>query len=54
MTEELGRAVVAELGIGADELDKLADVPYGELVAAGQRAMFALISFTLLFILLFK
>ena len=41
MTEELGRAVVAELGIGPDELDKLADVPYGELVAAGQRAMAA-------------
>ena len=36
MTEELGRAVVAELGIGADELDKLADVPYGE---AGRRAV---------------
>ena len=32
---------MAELGIGADELDKLADVPYGDLVAAGQRAMAA-------------
>ena len=41
MTEELGRAVVAQLGLGEDELDKLADVPYGELVAAGQRAMAA-------------
>ena len=30
MTEELGRAVVEQLGIGPDELDKLADVPYGE------------------------
>ena len=41
MTEELGRAVVEQLGIGLDELDKLADVPYGDLVAAGQRAMAA-------------
>ena len=41
MTEELGRAVVEQLGIGPDELDKLVDVPYGELVAAGQRAMAA-------------
>lgn len=41
MTEELGRAVVEQLGFGPDELDKLADVPYGDLVAAGQRAMAA-------------
>ena len=41
MTEELGRAVVDQLGIGPDELEKLNDVPYGELVAAGQRAMAA-------------
>ena len=41
MTEELGRAVVEQLGIGPDELDRLADVPYAELVAAGQRAMAA-------------
>ena len=41
MTEELGRAVVAELGFGPDEVEKLKDVPYGELVAAGQRAMAA-------------
>ena len=41
MAEELGRAVVEQLGIGPDELDQLADVPYGDLVAAGQRAMAA-------------
>ncbi|MBR5256441.1 MAG: carboxylesterase/lipase family protein [Bacteroidales bacterium] len=41
MTEELGRAVVEQLGFGPDEVDKLKDVPYGELVAAGQRAMAA-------------
>ena len=41
MTEELGQAVVAQLGFGPDEVDKMKDVPYGELVAAGQRAMAA-------------
>lgn len=41
MAEELGRAVVEQLGFGPDELDKLADVPYGDLVAAGQKAMAA-------------
>ena len=41
MTEELGRAVVEQLGFGPDEVDKLKDVPYGEMVAAGQRAMAA-------------
>jgi len=41
MTEELGRAVVEQLGFGPDEVDKMKDVPYGELVAAGQRAMAA-------------
>ena len=41
MAQELGRAVVEQLGIGPDELERLADVPYGELVAAGQRAMAA-------------
>ena len=41
MTEELGRAVVEQLGFSPDEVDKMKDVPYGELVAAGQRAMAA-------------
>ena len=41
MTEELGRAVVEQLGFGPDEVEKMKDVPYGELVAAGQRAMAA-------------
>ena len=41
MTEELGQAVVAQLGFGPDEVDKMKDVPYAELVAAGQRAMAA-------------
>ena len=41
MTEELGRAVVEQLGFGPDEVDKMKNVPYGELVAAGQRAMAA-------------
>ncbi len=41
MAQELGRAVVDQLGIGPDELERLDDVPYGELVAAGQRAMAA-------------
>jgi len=39
MTEELGAAVLAELGIAPEDVDKIADVPYRELVAAGQRAM---------------
>lgn len=39
MTEELGAAVLNELGIPADEVDRIADVPYEELYAAGQRAM---------------
>lgn len=39
MTEELGAAVLDELGIPAEEVDRIADVPYRELYAAGQRAM---------------
>lgn len=39
MTEELGAAVLKELGISADQVDKIADVPYRELYDAGQRAM---------------
>jgi len=41
MTEELGAAVLAELGIPAEEVDRIADVPYDDLYAAGQRAMAA-------------
>ena len=40
MAEELGRAVVEQLGL-TDDVEKMKDVPYGELVAAGQRAMAA-------------
>ena len=41
MAEELGRAVVEQLGFAPDEVDRLKDVPYGDLVEAGQRAMAA-------------
>ena len=41
MTEELGEAVLKELGISKAEVDKIKDVPYKELYAAGQRAMAA-------------
>ena len=41
MAEELGRAVVEQLGFGPDEVEKMKDVPYGDLVAAGQRALAA-------------
>ena len=41
MTEELGEAVLKELGISKAEVDKIKDVPYQELYAAGQRAMAA-------------
>ena len=39
MTEELGEAVLKELGIDKKNVDKIKDVPYNELYAAGQRAM---------------
>jgi len=39
MSESLGEAVLAELGIDKDNLDKINSVPYKELYAAGQRAM---------------
>jgi len=39
MTESLGKAVLAELGIDKNNIDKIKDVPYKELYAAGQRAM---------------
>ena len=41
MTEELGEAVLKELGISKDEVDKIKDVPYKDLYDAGQRAMAA-------------
>lgn len=41
MTEELGQAVLKELNIDAKDIDKIKDVPYDELYAAGQRAMAA-------------
>lgn len=39
MTQTLGKAVLDELGITPDEIDKIKDVPYDELHKAGQRAM---------------
>ena len=39
MTEELGEAVLKELGIDKADVDKIKDVPYKELYEAGQRAM---------------
>lgn len=41
MTEELGQAVLKELNIDKKDIDKIKDVPYEELYAAGQRAMAA-------------
>ena len=41
MTEALGEAVLNELGIPADSIERINDVPYTELYAAGQRAMAA-------------
>ena len=41
MTQTLGKAVIKELGIGENELERINDVPYQELYNAGQRAMAA-------------
>ena len=41
MTEELGKAVLKELNIDAEHVDRIKDVPYEDLFAAGQRAMAA-------------
>ncbi len=41
MTQTLGKAVLDELGIAPDEIDKIKNVPYEELHKAGQRAMAA-------------
>ncbi len=41
MTQELGKAVLRELGIEPTEISRIKDVPYEQLYAAGQRAMAA-------------
>jgi len=41
MTEELGKAVLKELNIAPQDIDRIKDVPYIDLYAAGQRAMAA-------------
>jgi para-nitrobenzyl esterase len=41
MTEQLGAAVLKELGIDKQHIERIKDVPYKELYAAGQRAMAA-------------
>ena len=41
MTEELGEAVLKELGINKKNIDKIKNVSYKDLYAAGQRAMAA-------------
>ena len=41
MTQTLGKAVLDELGITPDEIDKIQEIPYQELYDAGQRAMAA-------------
>lgn len=41
MTQELGKAVLKELGISEQETDRIKDVPYQTLYDAGQRAMAA-------------
>lgn len=39
MTQQLGKAVLDELGIAPADIDHIKDVPYQELYDAGQRAM---------------
>lgn len=39
MTESLGKAVVAELGLNAQTIERIKNIPYQELYDAGQRAM---------------
>ena len=41
MTQSLGKAVLKELGISEAEVERINDVPYQDLYAAGQRAMAA-------------
>ena len=39
MSQSLGMAVLKELGIAEDDIERIKDVPYEELYNAGQRAM---------------
>lgn len=39
MSESLGKAVIEELGLTSETIEKIKDVPYKELYDAGQRAM---------------
>ena len=41
MTQALGKAVLKELGISEQDVDRIKDVPYQQLYEAGQRAMAA-------------
>ena len=41
MTQQLGKAVLRELGISEQEVDRIKDIPYQQLYDAGQRAMAA-------------
>ena len=41
MTQQLGKAVLKELGISEKDVDKIKDIPYQRLYDAGQRAMAA-------------
>lgn len=41
MTEELGLAVLSQLGISISEVDRIKDVPYDKLYQAGQKALAA-------------
>ena len=41
MTQQLGKAVLKELGISEQEVDRIKDIPYQQLYDAGQRAMAA-------------
>ena len=41
MTQQLGRAVLKELGISELDVDRIKDIPYQQLYDAGQRAMAA-------------
>ena len=41
MSRQLGEAVLSQLGIDREHIERINDVPYNELYAAGQRAMAA-------------
>ena len=41
MTQQLGKAVLKELGISEQDVDKIKDIPYQQLYDAGQKAMAA-------------